>query len=83
MRMFQTVRQTGCSDPSGRGGSNIPANEMLNHCLIPAMSEVGQRYESGDFYIPEMLLSARAMKGGLEIIKPHLLSKVFRIPARC
>ncbi len=61
---------------------NIPANEILNHCLIPAMSEVGQRYESGDFYIPEMLLSARAMKGGLEIIKPHLVSKGFPYAGR-
>jgi len=56
---------------------NIPAQEILNHCLVPAMTEVGQRYESGDYYIPEMLLSARAMKGGLEILKPRLLSKGF------
>src|SRR5512133_1322074 len=40
--------------------------------MIAAMSEVGNRFEAGEYYVPEMLIAARAMKEGLEILKPHL-----------
>lgn len=46
--------------------------EILNEGLIPAMSEVGQRFECGDFYLQEMLLAARAMKAGVAVLAPHL-----------
>ena len=36
------------------------------------MAEVGKRFEEGEYYVPEMLIAARAMKEGLEIIKPLL-----------
>jgi 5-methyltetrahydrofolate--homocysteine methyltransferase len=36
------------------------------------MTEVGRRFEEGDYYVPEMLIAARAMKGGLAILKPLL-----------
>ncbi|MDD5466858.1 MAG: corrinoid protein [Anaerolineales bacterium] len=49
-----------------------PAEEILNAGLIAAMKEVGERFERGDFYVPEMLVAARAMQAGLAIIKPHL-----------
>jgi len=52
----------------------IPADEILNKSLIAAMTEVGKRFENGDLYIPEMLISARAMQAGLAILKPHLLA---------
>jgi 5-methyltetrahydrofolate--homocysteine methyltransferase len=38
------------------------------------MKEVGARFEAGDFYVPEMLIAARAMQAGLAILKPHLVS---------
>jgi 5-methyltetrahydrofolate--homocysteine methyltransferase len=51
---------------------NIPAEKILTDGLISAMSEVGRLFEAGEFYVPEMLISARAMKAGLAILKPHL-----------
>jgi 5-methyltetrahydrofolate--homocysteine methyltransferase len=51
----------------------IEADEILNESLIPAMGEVGKRFEEGEFFVPEMLISARAMKAGLAILKPYLV----------
>lgn len=45
---------------------------ILNQGLIEAMEEVGVRFETREFYIPEMLVSARAMQSGLALLKPHL-----------
>jgi 5-methyltetrahydrofolate--homocysteine methyltransferase len=51
----------------------IEADVILNESLIPAMGEVGKRFEEGEFFVPEMLISARAMKAGLAILKPYLV----------
>lgn len=51
----------------------IPPAQILDNSLIPAMSEVGDLFEKGKFYIPEMLVSERAMKAAMEIIRPHLI----------
>jgi 5-methyltetrahydrofolate--homocysteine methyltransferase len=51
---------------------NIPPEKILTDGLISAMSEVGRMFEAGEFYVPEMLISARAMKGGLVILRPLL-----------
>ena len=53
--------------------ANVGAGEILNGSLIPAMAEVGQLYEDGEYFVPEMLIAARAMKAGLAILKPHLV----------
>jgi 5-methyltetrahydrofolate--homocysteine methyltransferase len=45
---------------------------ILHDALIPAMSEVGARFERQEFYVPEMLIAARAMQAGLTILKPLL-----------
>ncbi|MCF7875679.1 corrinoid protein [Candidatus Bipolaricaulota bacterium] len=45
---------------------------LLNDALIPAMDEVGKLYEDGERYVPEMLLSAEAMKGSMKILRPLL-----------
>jgi 5-methyltetrahydrofolate--homocysteine methyltransferase len=47
-------------------------NTILNDGLIGAMDAVGERFSSGEIYVPEMLIAAEAMKAGLKIIKPHL-----------
>ena len=52
---------------------DISASDILNKALIPAMDEVGRRFEQGDYYVPEMLIAARSMQAGLEIIKPLLV----------
>lgn len=53
--------------------SEFSAAEILNSALIPAMGEVGRLFEDGEYFVPEMLIAARAMKAGLEIIKPLLI----------
>jgi 5-methyltetrahydrofolate--homocysteine methyltransferase len=50
--------------------SNIDANTILQSALIPAMSNVGKLFEQGEYFVPEMLIAARAMKSGLELLKP-------------
>ena len=52
----------------------IPPEDILKEGLIAAMTEVGRMFENGEFYVPEMLISARAMKGGLAILRPLLAS---------
>lgn len=54
---------------------SVPANEILNEGLISAMAEVGQLFEDGEFFVPEMLIAARAMSSALEILKPHLVEQ--------
>jgi len=52
---------------------NLPPAKVLNEGMIAAMTEVGRRFEEGDYYVPEMLIAARAMQAGLAVLKPHLL----------
>jgi 5-methyltetrahydrofolate--homocysteine methyltransferase len=52
--------------------AGLPADKILGEALIPAMSEVGCLFEAQEFYVPEMLISAKAMQAGLAILKPHL-----------
>ena len=54
--------------------AGVDAGVILNEGLIAAMDEVGRRFEDGDFYVPEMLISARAMQAGLALLRPHLAS---------
>ena len=50
------------------------ADTILKEGLIAAMSEIGARFESGEAYVPEMLISAKSMKFGLELLRPHLVA---------
>ncbi|WP_319522026.1 corrinoid protein [uncultured Desulfosarcina sp.] len=45
---------------------------ILNDGLISAMDEVGEKFSTGELFVPEMLMAAQAMKAGLELLKPHL-----------
>lgn len=52
--------------------AGMAPSEIINGYMIKAMEEVGQRFEEGKAFVPNLLLSARAMKGALEILKPLL-----------
>jgi 5-methyltetrahydrofolate--homocysteine methyltransferase len=52
--------------------SGTDLNLLINDALISAMDIVGKRFADGDIYVPEMLVSAKTMKQGLDIIKPLL-----------
>jgi 5-methyltetrahydrofolate--homocysteine methyltransferase len=54
--------------------AKIEVNKILQVGLINAMSEVGRLFEEGEYFVPEMLIAARAMKSGLELIKPFMTS---------
>jgi len=51
----------------------IAADVLLADGLMAAMREVGQLFEDKEIYVPEMLVSAHAMKSSLEILRPHLV----------
>ena len=54
-------------------------DEMLWQALIPALEEVGRRFEIGEFFVPEMLIAARAMQGAMDILKPLMIEKGIEI----
>ncbi|MGE5568365.1 MAG: corrinoid protein [Rhodospirillales bacterium] len=49
--------------------------EIVNTQMVPAMDEAGRRFECEDYFVPELLLAARAMKGALELIRPLLAER--------
>jgi 5-methyltetrahydrofolate--homocysteine methyltransferase len=51
---------------------HIDPMELITNHMIPAMDKVGRRFECSDYFVPELLLSARAMKGALELLRPLL-----------
>ena len=54
---------------------NLAVEQILNKALIPAMDEVGELFQKGEYFIPEMLVSARAMQKCMEVIRPKLQEK--------
>ena len=54
--------------------ASLAPDVILNEGMISAMSEVGQLFEEGEYFVPEMLISARAMQAGLGVLKPHLVA---------
>jgi methylmalonyl-CoA mutase cobalamin-binding domain/chain len=60
-----TLTRQGLSDGLG-------PEALLYEALIPALEEVGARFERGDFFVPEMLIAGKAMAGALDILRPLL-----------
>ena len=54
--------------------NGIPGNKIMNDGMILAMAEVGRLFEAGEYYVPEMLVAARAMQAGMDVLKPYLTS---------
>ena len=64
VRVVQAALAAG-ADPEG----------LVTGSMIPAMTEVGRRFEEGEYFVPELLIAARAMKGALEILRPLLTAR--------
>ena len=47
-------------------------NQILTEGMIDAMAVVGEKFKNNEIFVPEMLVAARAMKKGVEVLKPHL-----------
>jgi len=54
---------------------NADPLEMVTKYMVPAMDEVGRRFECEEYFVPELLLAARAMKGSLELLRPLLAAQ--------
>lgn len=52
----------------------VPPIDLVNRYMVPAMDEVGRRYECEEYFVPELLLAARAMKASMDLIRPLLAS---------
>src|ERR1051325_9769608 len=52
----------------------IEPMKLVQEYTMPAMAEVGRRFECNDYFVPELLLAARAMKASLELVRPLLLA---------
>lgn len=53
----------------------VSLNKIMNDALIAAMDVIGNKFSDNEIFVPEMLLSAKIMKKGLDLIKPHLNSE--------
>ncbi len=54
--------------------AGIPAKQILDEGLLAGMSVVGVKFKNNEIFVPEVLIAARALKAGSEILKPHLVS---------
>ena len=55
---------------------------LVQDYMMPAMAEVGHRFECNEYFVPELLLSARAMKAALELVRPLLAASGAKAAAR-
>ena len=51
--------------------SNVPVKDILKQGLIAGMDVVGKKFKNNEFYVPEVLIAARAMKTGMKLLKPR------------
>jgi len=56
----------------------VAPERVLNEAMVAAMAEVGRLFEEGEYYVPEMLIAARAMQSGLAVLKPRLVQANFK-----
>ena len=54
--------------------AGVPATEILNDGLLAGMSIIGTKFKNNEVFVPEVLIAARAMKAGTDILKPYLVS---------
>jgi 5-methyltetrahydrofolate--homocysteine methyltransferase len=52
--------------------ANVPPEEILDHGLVAGLQIVGERFEAGEAFLPELLMSGEAMKGAMELLRPLL-----------
>jgi corrinoid protein of di/trimethylamine methyltransferase len=55
--------------------AGVPPLDLVQGFMMPAMAEVGRRFETNEFFVPELLIAARAMKAALELIRPLLTAQ--------
>ena len=61
----------------------VPPLDILNNCMIAAMAVVGDKFQKSEIFVPEMLIAAKTMKKGVEILKPKLSSTDIASRGKC
>ena len=54
----------------------VTPHKIINEYMIKAMEEIGSRFEAGKVFVPNLLMSARAMRGALDVLKPLMQGQV-------
>ena len=62
--------------------AEIESGKILNEGMVSAMTEVGHLFEVGEYFVPEMLVSARAMQAGLNVLRPALIKAEVKAAGR-
>ena len=57
--------------------AGVDAKDIMRQSLIPAMAVVGEKYSSGEFFLPQMMIAARAMSEAMEVLKSHLMKSTY------
>ena len=52
--------------------NGVAPKEILEQGLLPGMNVIGDKFKNNEVYVPEVLIAARAMKAGVELLKPHM-----------
>ena len=60
----------------------VAAQDILTDALLPAMSVIGEKFKNSEIFVPEVLMAARAMNMGTEVIKPHLAASGVKAAGR-
>jgi corrinoid protein of di/trimethylamine methyltransferase len=75
-RLFEAILNGDASTAAATAreaiADGVPPLELVTRHMVPAMDEVGRRFESEEYFVPELLLSARAMKAALSLLQPLL-----------
>jgi 5-methyltetrahydrofolate--homocysteine methyltransferase len=62
--------------------SNIPAKDILDNGLLKGMQKVGDKFRDGEIFIPEVLISAKAMNSAMELLKPYFISGELKLKGK-
>jgi 5-methyltetrahydrofolate--homocysteine methyltransferase len=79
MEQLREMIRTGMIDETAARVKNLinkgfGAEAIMKQAMIPAMDEVGELFQKGEYYLPEMLVAGEAMKQGLAVLRPLLVS---------
>ncbi len=56
--------------------------DLVSESMVPAMDEAGRLFEAKEYFVPELLLSSRAMKGAMKILRPLLAAAGQKMPTK-
>jgi len=71
-------QKTAAAKVSEALAQGIKPERILNEGMVAAMAQVGKLFEEGEYFVPEMLIAARAMQAGLAILRPQLVAADFK-----